>query len=203
MPVSRYLIAFAMIFLGLMSRVQAASDDGHDFLGQFAQVQVIDPPVRMYDVRLSVPGDGRYPLLAYQGGWVLLNVWATWCAPCVAELPKLDQLAAENNGKRLRILAVSVDRKLDAERVAYHLDRWGIETLPPLHDDQRILESRVPVRTLPVTVAINRDGYAVAVLYGAANWEQAGHLAEALARDIDVFKYYGKKTGHDKMGKRP
>jgi thiol-disulfide isomerase/thioredoxin len=189
-----YIFAF-VLFLGLLPNGAMAAGSALDqFMNQFARVDVLDPPARVYDLDFAQADGPRTALLPLQGRWVLLNIWATWCAPCVTELPKLDTYAVHQNSKRLRIMAVSIDQKVDIQRIAYQMKRWGGKTLKGLHDDTGMLPNRVDTSTLPVTLAINRDGYAVAALYGVADWTSLGAemLAQHLARDENLFMYYEK-----------
>jgi thiol-disulfide isomerase/thioredoxin len=109
---------------------------------------------------------GRHALDAFRGRYVLLNLWATWCAPCVAELPSLARLAAHAPG--LKVLAINTDHeKVDA---AGFLKSHGAGSLPVYLDSERMMLRSFVVPGLPTTVLIGPDGKVVARAEGPAEW---------------------------------
>jgi len=122
--------------------------------------------------------DGKQVKLSdLRGKAVLLNFWATWCAPCVKEMPSLDRLAAEMPD--VAVLAASVDIK-GAEIVAPFLEAHKIERLSILLDPKAGGLRGFGFRGLPSTIVIDREGRARGKLEGAAEWDSAE--AKALLR---------------------
>lgn len=116
-------------------------------------------------------GQGNTLSLAdYRGRVVLVNFWATWCGPCVHEMPTLDNLQAELGPDGLVVLTVSEDRggaKVVAPFMAENkLDNLGIH-LDPSGEFARAFN----VRGLPTTLLIDRDGRMVGGLEGPAEWD--------------------------------
>ena len=113
-------------------------------------------------------------LAAFKGKPVLVNLWATWCAPCVAELPTLDALAKREAGK-LVVLTVSQD--LDPAKAA---DFWAKRNLSALalHTDAEVKLSTAYQATLPTTVLYDSAGKEVLRVTGGMDW--AGPDAAAL-----------------------
>ena len=105
---------------------------------------------------------------------MLLNLWATWCAPCVAELPTLDALAAQAGG--LRVIAVSQD--METAKVAGFLKNRGISHLDPWLDEKADLSFRLGAATLPTTVLYDAQGREVWRFAGGNDW--AGEEARKL-----------------------
>jgi thiol-disulfide isomerase/thioredoxin len=109
---------------------------------------------------------GRHVLDAFKGRYVLLNLWATWCAPCVNELPSLARLAA--NAPGLKVLAIDADtQKVDA---AAFLKGHGAGSLPVYLDSERMMLRSFVVPGLPTTILIGPDGKVVARAEGPAEW---------------------------------
>lgn len=118
-----------------------------------------------------VDADGRTRSLDdFKGRLVLLNLWATWCGPCVEEMPALDRLQARLGGDDFTVLALAMDRqgrtlvepflvKLRIRNLAMYLDTSGNAT--------RALKAR----GLPTTLLIDRDGREIGRLEGAAEWD--------------------------------
>lgn len=117
--------------------------------------------------------------LADLKGPVLINLWATWCAPCVTELPQLDKLAAERAGT-LKVVTVSQDMG-DGPKVAEFLKGKGLTRLDPWLDPQNDLAFKYGGGTLPTTVFYDAAGREVWRFVGGHDWtgaETAKMLAE-------------------------
>ena len=123
---------------------------------------------------------GAYvPLANFIGRPMLLNLWATWCAPCVKELPQLDALAGKAPGG-LRVIAVSQDLE-GLAKVKPFLAEKGIKNLPLLYDDQAKVSGGMGVN-LPTTILYDSQGNEVWRTSGERDWtsaETAKLLAEA------------------------
>jgi thiol-disulfide isomerase/thioredoxin len=116
--------------------------------------------------------DGRPATLAdFRGKPLLVNLWATWCAPCVAEMPTLDKLAARETG-RLHVLTVSQD--LDGrEKVEAFFAKQGYRSLETWLDPQMALMTELKAGTLPTTILYDSQGREVWRVVGMEDWESA------------------------------
>jgi thiol-disulfide isomerase/thioredoxin len=119
-------------------------------------------------------GENR-TLADFRGHPVLVNLWATWCAPCVAEMPSLDRLQA-TLGNDLAILAVSEDRN-GAAVVDPFLAKLHLGQLQIFLDPKNGLSNAFQVRGLPTSILIDRDGNVIGKLEGAAQWDSAEMVA--------------------------
>ncbi|MEI6098861.1 MAG: TlpA disulfide reductase family protein [Alphaproteobacteria bacterium] len=118
--------------------------------------------------------DGTQTLDAYQGKWVVLNFWATWCAPCRTEMPSLDRLQAARPD--LAVVTVAVGPN-PVPAIRSFLDEAVVVNLAVLRDPQGGLARPMGVLGLPVTVLINPEGLEVARLLGGAEWDSPAALA--------------------------
>jgi thiol-disulfide isomerase/thioredoxin len=124
-----------------------------------------------------VDGMGRDQMLAdFRGSVLLLNVWATWCAPCREEMPTLDALQARLGGADFHVLPLSIDRAgLGPVRRFY--EEIGIEHLAMyLAEDIRAMAA-LAVAGLPTTILIDRNGRELGRLSGPADWNSAENVA--------------------------
>jgi thiol-disulfide isomerase/thioredoxin len=122
-------------------------------------------------------GDGSELTFAdFEGKVALVNLWATWCPPCRAEMPSIDRLAAEMAGGDLAVIALSTDR-LGPEKIAAFFNEIGVETLAVYQDKRSEVARAAGAAGLPVTMILDREGREVARLTGDADW----HSAEAKA----------------------
>ena len=126
----------------------------------------------------SLDGD-TVSLSSFAGDVVVLNVWATWCRPCVIEMPALERLHQELRDDGLRVVAVSVDAPpgvLGAfgeagGDVARFVDDHGL-TFTVLHDPSGDIQRRYQVNGLPTTFVIDRDGRIRSKVMGAREWDE-------------------------------
>lgn len=132
------------------------------------------------DLTVKDPG-GRTLKLAELKGPVLINLWATWCAPCVTELPLLDRLAADRAGK-LRVVTISQDLG-EGAKVAEFLKAKGAGRLEPWLDPDNELAFRYGGGTLPTTILFDAAGREVWRLVGGHDWASA-ETAKMLAEGI-------------------
>jgi thiol-disulfide isomerase/thioredoxin len=132
------------------------------------------PPITLRDAQGST-----LELQSLKGKPVLINLWATWCAPCVAELPTLNELARARDG-RLRVLTVSQDMA-DTGKVAPFLEQRELDRLDPWLDPQTELSFALGVTGLPTTILYDGDGKEVWRYLGDNDWtgKQAAALLEA------------------------
>src|ERR1044071_3968596 len=110
-------------------------------------------------IALDAAGAKR-AVAARKGKVVVLNFWATWCPPCVAEMPALDKLQAEMGGKDFTVIAVSTDRD-GIKKSAPFYRRVGIKNLALYNDKRGNMLDAFAAKALPVTLLLDREGRVV------------------------------------------
>lgn len=128
-------------------------------LAQPASDSTLGQPAPEFHANLLADG-ARVSLSQYRGQVVLLNIWATWCAPCEAEMPAIQRLYQELGPEGLRVLAVSVDVEAGPSEVK----RWATDrrlTFDILHDPSRKIESLYRTIGVPESFVIDREGRVV------------------------------------------
>ncbi len=114
-------------------------------------------------------------LSGLRGKVVVLNLWATWCAPCIEEMPSMERLYARLRDTDFALLAVSQDE--DGKRVvAPFVERMHL-TLPVLLDPERQVGDRYGVTGYPETFVIDRNGYLVEHVLGPRDWAAPDEIA--------------------------
>ena len=122
-------------------------------------------------------GDGNEVTLAeFRGEVVVLNLWATWCAPCRREMPSLDRLQAKYGDDGLEVIALSLDRG-DIAKVRAFFDELAISSLALYQDPKGRVGRELAAPGLPTTVVIDRAGQEVGRLLGPAEWDSPEALA--------------------------
>jgi thiol-disulfide isomerase/thioredoxin len=136
-----------------------------------------DPPDGVF---LSQDGSS-HRLGEFRGRGMVVNLWATWCAPCVAEMPSLEALSKALAPHDIAVLPLSSDRG-GSDTVQSWYQQHGITALPVLLDPKGALARAFNARGIPTTVIINTAGQVVARLEGAADWSSGN--AQQLIRQL-------------------
>lgn len=113
----------------------------------------------------------------FRGRYMLVNLWATWCGPCITELPDLARLQGELPSDRIAVVAVDVLERLDAEKLAAFLSMHGAAELPVHIDRERTTQRGLGANELPLTILIDAEGREVARAAGAQPWAHPDSLA--------------------------
>ncbi len=119
-------------------------------------------------------------LSEWRGRMVVLNLWATWCAPCKTEMPSLDRLEAKLGGAGFAVIALSLDRGGLKEPSAF-FEREGISRLKLYNDAAGEASIRMKAPALPLTVVLNGKGEEIARFLGPAEWDAPERVSELLA----------------------
>jgi thiol-disulfide isomerase/thioredoxin len=135
-------------------------------------------PKPLPELRFLDMAGNETSLEAFLGQVVVLNLWATWCAPCREEMPSLDRLQAifEAEGASVRVVALSVDRA-GPERVKEFIDGVGADRLAVYRDPTVKAARALKVPGLPATLLVDRQGREVGRVLGTADWSAEGAVA--------------------------
>lgn len=150
-------------------------------LGNFEPAESLEAPDGA--VKVLRGGDEELTLASFRGHGVVLNFWATWCAPCVREMPALDALHTALDDAGIEVLAVSSDFG-GAEVVRQFYEANQISHLSVLTDPQSNVAQSLGVVGLPTTVLFDPQGREIGRVVGAAEWDAAatvGFLRTCLA----------------------
>ncbi len=179
---SAFLGRTAAIFLGLLltvsvslSRPLAATEPGKcaGANGAFMGYQVASPP-HPVTVQPFVDSQGAEKTLAdYRGRGIVLNFWATWCAPCVKEMPQLDRLKKILAQDEIEVLALSEDRA-GGPLVEKFYRINTIRNLDVLIDRGGKVLRGSKIRGLPTTLLINAEGREIGRVQGISEWDSPG-----------------------------
>jgi thiol-disulfide isomerase/thioredoxin len=180
--VMRWRGALALSLLLLLTRAvsMAADDTGAPKPPRLGEFTPVSPPQTAPSFSFVDPAGNTVSLSDFSGKLVVLNLWATWCAPCLREMPSLDRMQTRL-GEEVVVLAISEDRggnkvvepfieKLGLKSVKFYLD--------PKSDAQRAFK----VQGLPTSFVIDRDGKILGQVEGAAEWDSP--------RLLDVVKSF-------------
>jgi len=144
--------------------------------GDMATFLIHRVPRDVPPVTFSNDKGARVSLGDWRGKVVLLNLWATWCQPCLKEMPALDRLKAELGGENFDVIAISVDRG-GIEKPRKFLQKINAENLALYHDDSGKLTAKLKVVGMPTTLLIDAKGREIGRLAGPAEWDSSDAVA--------------------------
>ncbi|MBF9050903.1 redoxin family protein [Roseobacter sp. HKCCD9010] len=133
-------------------------------------------PVPVSETPFIDMDDVEYQLSDLQGRYILLNFWATWCAPCRHEMPYLNTLQHELGGEDFKVVTLATGRN-PLPAIRRFFEETGIDALPMYRDPGQTIAREMGVFGLPITVILNPEGQEIARLRGDADWASAEAIA--------------------------
>ena len=158
-----FLIALIIIGGGILFLLQTKDSLRNRIESQWAQKGAPAPNFTLPDLNGT-----RVSLAEFRGKVVLLNIWATWCLPCVEEMPSMEKLHHEMGGEDFIILAVSIDGT-GAEVVIPFVEKHNL-SFTVLVDRKATVKSLFQVTGVPESIIIDKEGMVVEKVLGARNW---------------------------------
>ena len=135
-----------------------------------------EPPKLVPETPFYDLDDNQITIADYRGKNVIMNFWATWCAPCVAEMSALDRLQEQLTGSNIEVLAINEDRGGKTAATAFFEER-GLSHLRILIDRDMKLSRAAGVAVMPTTLLINKNGFEIAAVLGEAEWDSPDIVA--------------------------
>ena len=137
-------------------------------------------PQEIPDIAFVDAGGSPLSLKDWKGRVVLLNIWATWCPPCRAEMPTLNNLQKQMGGEKFEVVALSID-KGGPQVPAKFLKKHGFSELKVYNDSKIKVRRALKLAGYPTTMLIDSNGREVGRLAGPAEWDSEG--AKTLVRE--------------------
>ena len=137
--------------------------------GDMKKLVFHDEPAAAARARFRADDGSALTLSDYQGKFILLNFWATWCAPCRKEMPMLSELQAELGGDEFEVVTLATGRN-PARVIKKFFADAGIDNLPLHRDPKHKVAREMGVFGLPITVILNPGGQEIARMQGDAHW---------------------------------
>ena len=178
----------AAMYLGLALMASAAGplaaqERGYDVAalealreGDMKKLIFASEPTPLPEVEIVDGAGGPATLEAYRGNWVVLNFWATWCAPCRIEMPMLSNLQTRFEGQPVEVVTVATGRN-SPQGITRFFDEIGVDNLPEYRDPTQALARAMSVLGLPITVILDPEGNEIARLRGDAHWDSDSAIA--------------------------
>ncbi|WP_170474909.1 TlpA disulfide reductase family protein [Ruegeria arenilitoris] len=139
-------------------------------------------PKEAKTIEFQLEDDGGVGTLEdFRGKYLLVNFWATWCAPCRVEMPQIAELQEEFGGEKFQVLTLATGRNNPAGIKKFFAEN-GIDNLPRHQDPRQAAAREFGIVALPITVILNPEGQEIARMIGDAEWnsESAKAIISAL-----------------------
>jgi thiol-disulfide isomerase/thioredoxin len=175
---------FAVLYTCLaLTANHASADTGRleDLREGTMRKLVFAEPKAVPDTGFTDSEGGAHQLSDFSGKFVLLNFWATWCAPCRKEMPMLSELQREFGGERFEVVTIATGRN-SLPGIRRFFQETGVDNLPLFLDPRQNLARSMGVFGLPATVILDMDGREIARMRGDAEWY--GESARAIIRAL-------------------
>lgn len=168
------LFRFLILYMALAVGANAALADSGQLddlrMGDMKKLNIHSTPRPVSHKTFDLAdGAGVARLADWQGKWVVLNFWATWCAPCRKEMPHLSDLQAEFGGPDFEVLTLATGPNSPVG-IQKFLAEIGVTNLPRHQDPNQAVARDMGVLGLPITVILNPEGQEIARLQGDADW---------------------------------
>jgi len=173
LPQRRLFLAGGLAFLAL----PALADVGPDLLkGTIAKFELAKAPKPLPDLEFLDADDKPVTFADFKGKAVLINFWATWCAPCVKEMPSLDRLQAEMGKDKFVVLPLSLDGPSRPKVAPFYKDK-NLVNLGVYFDKGRKVMQKLEISILPTSILVDPAGRELGRLEGEADWEKPEAVA--------------------------
>jgi len=174
------LFRSAMLYISLGLGANAAAADAVDLAalreGDMRGLVIHEDPADVSGATFFDIDETELTLADFAGRHVLLNFWATWCAPCREEMPSLNTLQQELGGADFQVVTLATGRNAP-QAIRRFFEEVGVTDLPMYRDPNMTVARQMAVFGLPITVILNPEGQEIARLRGDADWASPEALA--------------------------
>jgi len=177
LKVKLFILTLLLVTGSAVATALADLGDAPPLNGAMHEFILQTPPAPAPQASFSDGADATLGFKDFKGKVTLINLWATWCAPCVKEMPSLEALKKARDGADFAVVTISEDhggRKL----VDPFFEKNGLSLLPRYTDTESAVGRALRIRGLPTTLLLDRDGNEIGRFEGGADW--SGPDAQAL-----------------------
>ena len=190
LKVKLFILTLFIVTGGAVATALADKGDTPPLTGAMHEFILQTPPAPAPAVAFSDGDNATLGFKDFRGKVTLVNLWATWCAPCVKEMPSLEALKQARGSGDFDVVTISEDRS-GLKVVDPFFEKNGLKSLPRYIDAESTVGRAFRVRGLPTTVLLDRDGNEIGRFEGGADWSGP----DALALIDWAIKQKGSQTG--------
>jgi len=164
------LLAFSSVFIPAEAKSNKVYNTGEAIIKPMIMSRFIEMQSarEVPDVTFTDTEGGEVNLKQYKGKVVMVNLWATWCAPCIKEIPQMENIRQTNIDKDLVVLPISIDE--ESEKVKPFLTRHGLAHYKTWLDPNKDIDRVMPADVVPATYVFDGSGNLIGFLRGYLDW---------------------------------
>ena len=167
-----FYLALTLMFFSVGTQVLADHEANEPSDGSVDSFRWLTSPLPVSAVVIHDRQGKTIALSQFKGKIVLLNIWASWCQPCIRELPALDRLQQRLGGDDFEVVVVSIDSDPELARQMFS-DQLALEHLQLYFEPAEQLGKSFPVDVLPSSFFVDRQGQAMGLLRSYVEWDAA------------------------------
>jgi len=175
-----FAIALGIMFVKAINnqgpRIESTVELPRSFEREFSNVQTKRRLEPLVPIDFVGPEGGFASWDDFKGEYLLVNFWATWCPPCVVELPSLDKLAKRFDGKGLNVIAISIDSMRSHEDIKLFLENRGIGEFAMYFDQNQEIQNKIYMRGIPTSILLDPQGNILNIFEGDARWNASSAI---------------------------
>lgn len=178
-PVPNFLSGRRYFLSGVLAAIALPAHAGigpEMVTGAMERFKPAKTPKILPNVEFQSAGDRPLKLADFRGKAVLLNFWATWCTPCVKEMPSLDRLQAELPKERFLVVPLSIDGPTRSKVMPFYKER-NLKQLDVYFDKGRKAMQELDVTLLPTSILVDPTGRELGRIEGDADWDMPESIA--------------------------
>jgi thiol-disulfide isomerase/thioredoxin len=141
-----------------------------EFANEFSRIHMPNRSQSLPDISFLDPAGEELFWQDFEKEYLLINFWATWCAPCVVELPSLQKLKERYENKGLQVIAISLDKQRSHADIRNFLRNRGIDNFAAHFDQSGMMERQLRLRGIPTSYLLDPQGNIITIFEGDAEW---------------------------------
>lgn len=163
-------IFFLVFLITFSTNVFANHESNELYDGTINSFRWLKKPISVNHVTVKDEHGEKVGISKFNGKIVLLNLWASWCKPCIAELPSLDRLQNRMDSSDFVVLAVSIDEDINEAKKIFS-GKLQVKSLDFYRESAELLGQDFPVDVIPTSIIIDREGQAMGLLRSNFDWD--------------------------------
>ena len=163
-------IFFLVFLITFSTNVLANHESNEVYDGTINSFRWLKKPISVNHVTVKDEHGEKVGISKFNGKIVLLNLWASWCKPCIAELPSLDRLQNRMDSSDFVVLAVSIDEDINEAKKIFS-GKLQVKSLDFYRESAELLGQDFPVDVIPTSIIIDREGQAMGLLRSNIDWD--------------------------------
>ncbi|WP_119969726.1 TlpA disulfide reductase family protein [Shewanella japonica] len=175
--VIKALVLSALVVTGIVNAYPGMEkQQKHVSNSTLDKINVLENPFPIAHIGFSDAEGKEVDFEAHKGKVVIVNMWATWCPPCVRELPALDRLEQSLSKDEFVLMPISIDAE-GTKQVSPFLESIGLASFNSYYDPRQNLREVFPLDTIPATFILNKEGELVAYVRTYVDWDDKNAIA--------------------------